>query len=290
MKQIVPCDVSVITVTYNSGEYIIDQLKSVRDTAGDLMVQQLVIDNGSKDDTVAKAMSVSGVDVIANNVNLGFAAANNLGLEQATGTYVLFLNPDMVVKPGALQTLVDYLKTHEKVAIAAPLLVDQSGNIAELGKPRRFPTFFDQFMILSKLAKLFPSSLHKYLMHDIDVYNTQMVDSVRGAAMMVRASFLQECGFAFDPRYFIWFEDVDLCKEAVSRGYGVHHVAQAHMVDYIGKSFSFQDTYWKQQQFSKSMLIYFQKWGSVVEALALGMVRAVVLVAVKGVEMMKKVI
>jgi GT2 family glycosyltransferase len=80
--------------------------------------------------------------------------------------------------------------------------------------------------------------------------------------MLVRRSLTEALGFAFDPRYFIWFEDVDLCREAWARDWSVVHLPSATAIDLVGQSFAKQASVWKQRRFSKSMLIYFKKWES----------------------------
>lgn len=88
----------------------------------------------------------------------------------------------------------------------------------------------------------------------------QEVDSVRGSFMIMRREVFEKLGFAFDPRYFIWFEDVDICREVQRLGYKVVHTPIISCVDYIGQSFKQRTTLWKQKNFTKSMLQYFQKW------------------------------
>jgi GT2 family glycosyltransferase len=88
----------------------------------------------------------------------------------------------------------------------------------------------------------------------------QEVDSVRGSFMLMRREVYEKLGWAFDPRYFIWFEDVDICREVKRLGFKVVHTPIISCVDYIGQSFKQRTTLWKQKQFTKSMLQYFQKW------------------------------
>lgn len=97
-------------------------------------------------------------------------------------------------------------------------------------------------------------------MKGFDANTEQDVDSVRGSFMMIRRDVVSKLGFAFDPRYYIWFEDVDICREAKRLGYRVVHTPVISCVDYIGQSFKKRDSVWKQKNFTRSMLTYFQKW------------------------------
>ena len=97
-------------------------------------------------------------------------------------------------------------------------------------------------------------------MKNFDPELEQEVPSVRGSFMMMRRDVYEKLGWAFDPRYYIWFEDVDTCREVWKLGYKVMYTPLVSCIDYIGQSFNKRDTYWKQKNFTKSMLQYFQKW------------------------------
>ena len=88
----------------------------------------------------------------------------------------------------------------------------------------------------------------------------QDVDSVRGSFMLMRKSMIKQLGWAFDPRYYIWYEDVDICREAKRLGYKVVYNPVISCIDYVGQSFKKRDTLWKQKQFTASMLTYYKKW------------------------------
>ena len=254
-------DITVITVTWNSKELIDRQLQSVLAAAGDLHIQQIIVDNASTDGTPAHILGKHPeVLVLANNYNAGFGAANNQALEHAKGDWLLFFNPDMQLKPGSLPILLDWMIKHPKVGIASPTLVDEHGNLNEAATPRRFPQFFEQLTMILKLHHVFPKLLDKYHMKGVDFTLEHSVDSVRGAFMLMRKEIVQELGWAWDPRYFIWYEDVDICRETRRLGYDVVYTPIIEAIDYVGQSFKQRTTLWKQQQFTKSMVTYFKKW------------------------------
>ncbi len=254
-------DLSVITVTWNSKDRIGEQIRSVFAGCKDISCEEIVVDNGSKDGTVEFVRKeFPDVRVVANEKNNGFGAANNQGLEKSTGEYVLFLNPDMRVELGSLDTILDWMKLHKDVGIVSPKLIDKEGSFNWEASPRRFPKLWEQLALILKLPHVFPHLLDRYHMRDMDTEKEQDVDSVRAAFILVRREFLNKTGWAFDPRYFIWYEDVDLCREAKKYGYRVVYTPIISCVDYVGQSFKKRTTLWKQKQFTKSMLTYFQKW------------------------------
>lgn len=254
-------DVSIITVTWNSQDLIREQIKSVFLGCKSITGEEIVIDNNSNDETTQIIKKeFSQVKLIENKVNKGFGAANNQGVEIARGDFLLFLNPDMRVEPSSLDIIVDWMKKHPEVGIVSPKLVDEHGQLNLDAKPRRFPRVWEQVALILKIPHLFPSILDHYHLSDFDENKEQKVDSVRGSFMLVRRSLVDKLGHAFDPRYFIWYEEVDLCREAKRLGFEVVYTPVISCVDYVGQSFKKRTTIWKQKQFTKSMLQYFQKW------------------------------
>ncbi len=250
----------MITVTWNSAEKIREQMQSVREGCEKIAFEQIVVDNGSIDNTVEIVRSFFHVKLIANATNTGFAAANNQGVKIAQGDFLLFLNPDMKVEPGSLDKLMEWLARHPDAGLVSCKLTDEKGNFSPVAGPRRFPTVWDQAALLLKLPHLFPSILNRYLMADFEPDREQEVDSVRGSFMLLRREVAERLGWAFDPRYFIWFEDVDLCREVKRLGYKVMYTPIISCVDFVGQSFVKRATLWKQKNFTTSMLAYFQKW------------------------------
>jgi len=256
-------DLSVITVTWNAEKEISRQIASVYLGCKNLACEEIIVDNGSEDNTVKLIRSeFPQVKIIENKSNIGFGAANNKGLEIASGDYVLFLNPDMKIKNGSLDVIVDWMKKNRDVAIASPKLIDENGKFNLNASPRRFPRVWEQVALILKLPHIFPSILNKYHMVGFNENREQDVDSIRGSFMLMRRDFIDELGWAFDPRYFIWYEDVDICREAKRLGYRVVYTPIISCTDYVGQSFKKLTTLWKQKQFTESMLIYFMKWES----------------------------
>ena len=255
-----PMNLSIITVTWNNEKQLERQLKSVVSGCKNLEFEQIVVDNASADKTVEIVKTMSNVKVIVNTENKGFSHANNQGVEISSGEYLLFLNPDMKVEEGSLDVIVDWLEKRKDVGIVSPRLVDENGKLNEDAKPRRLPRVWEQVALILKLPHIFPKMMDKYLMKDFDGDKEQEVDSVRGSFMLMRREVVEKLGFAFDPRYYIWYEDVDICREVTKMGLKVMYSPVITAVDYVGQSFKAQESMWKQKNFTRSMLTYFQKW------------------------------
>jgi GT2 family glycosyltransferase len=255
-------DLSIITVTWNSRELIGEQIKSVKAGCKNISFEQIIADNASTDKTAEIiAREFPEVKLIKNDKNMGFAFPNNQAAKLATGEFLLFLNPDMRVAEGSLDKIAEWMRNHSDVGLASCKLLDDKGNLNKDALPRRFPTIWDQAAIILKLPHLLPQIIDRYLFKEFNPEVEQEVDSVRGSFMITRRKICEKLGWAFDPRYFIWFEDVDFCREVKKMGLKVMYTPVIFCVDYVGQSFKKRNTLWKQKQFIKSMMQYFWKWG-----------------------------
>jgi GT2 family glycosyltransferase len=261
MNQSPQIQISVITVTWSSAGLIGQQIESVQKGCKNITCEQIIIDNASPDNTVAFIKeNHPEVTLIANTENKGFGKANNQGVDIARGKFLLFLNPDMRVAPDSLDVMYNWMKDHPEVGIVSPKLVDENGKLNEDAQPRRFPRLWEQLALILKLPHIFPRLLDGYMLKGFNADKEQEVDSVRGSFMLMRREFVNKLGFAWDPRYYIWYEDVDICREAKRLGYKVMHTPVISCTDYIGQSFKKRDTLWKQRNFTSSMLTYYKKW------------------------------
>ncbi|PLX28985.1 hypothetical protein C0581_00360 [Candidatus Parcubacteria bacterium] len=254
-------DLSVITVTWNNEENITEQIISVFAGCKNITCEEIISDNGSTDGTVDLIKrQFPEIKLIENKKNLGFGGGNNKGVEIAQGEFILFLNPDMRVEPESLDIVVEWMRQHKDVGMVSPKLVDQYGKFNWDASPRRLPKPWEQIALILKLPHVFPRMLDRYHMKDLDIDLEQEVESVRGSFMLVRREIIEKLGWGFDPRYFIWYEDVDTCREVKNLGYKVMYSPVISCVDYVGQSFKKRATLWKQKEFTRSMLTYFKKW------------------------------
>ncbi len=252
--------VSFIIVSWNVRELLKRCLLSIRTYAKDIPHEIIVIDNGSSDgsaDMVQKEFST--VKLIANEGNRGFGAACNQGIASARGEYIFLFNPDSTLGAGALDRLTSYMDAHADVGVCAPQILN--GDSSTQKSIRRFPTPLSQLLILLKLRR-FASHippLRKYFALDFDyLKDEQEIDQPMGAAMLIRACIFQKVG-VFDERFFLWFEEVDLCKRIKDNGYRIVYIASAHIVHSSGKSFAQQSIIERQKNFFRSCGYYLKK-------------------------------
>lgn len=272
-------DLAVIIVNWNVSGLLFENLRSLAASEGDFQAEIVVVDNASTDDSCALlAASVPWVTVIRNQENLGFAKACNQGLAATHARHVLLLNPDMRVRPETLAKTVVYADAHATDGVFTALLLQEDG--APVSSIRRFPTFWSQFLILSKLAKLFPAALSAYEARDLDLMQEQDVDSVRGAFLCIPDATLRVLG-GLDERYFLWYEDVDYCRRVIQSGRTVRHVPSIVAYDRVGRSFAQHRLAWKQRQVVTSMVRYFETWQPWWQALALRLVALPMLLAAR---------
>lgn len=262
--------VDVIVVTHESRDHVGPCLDSIARAEGDVSIRVVVVDNASSDDTVAIARAhPAGARVIANERNRGFAAACNQGVEDTSGDHVLLLNPDARLRPDTLEKLVRHLAHHPRTAIVGPRLLRADGElqpqISATGLPPSFPQALYEY---TRLGRLRPEShwIREYFLTDWDRQTTRPVAMVQGACLLVRRSVLDRVG-ALDERFFLYFEETDLCKRVADQGLEVHYVAEAAAV-HIGSQSS-PDHRPSARHFISSLYRFHQKHYGTAEAVAL---------------------
>ncbi len=258
-------DLSIITVGYKSCTYVRALLESLFEARGQLTIEYFILDNASNDgliemvekEFVPRCDERLKIYPIQNDVNLGFAKANNIGLQKAQGRYILLLNPDMRLFSDSLTNLVAWMDTHTDAGIVGGRLLTPDGETVP--HVRRFPRLTDQLFILLKIPHLLPQVLHAYLCAGFDYDAPARVDSIRGSFFAIRRETIQKIG-RLDERYFIWFEEVDYCRKAAAANIQVWYTPETRAVDFVGRSFSLVGGYKKQCYFTRSMHAYFKKW------------------------------
>lgn len=250
-------DISVIIVSWNVKDKLKANLEALLKSLN-VNFEIFVVDNASTDETAEMVKAnFAGVKLIANQENLGFAKACNQAIKQSSGRYVLLLNPDMLVDMNTLALTAQWLDKNPQAAIAGIHLVDEAKNTIK--QVRKFPELFDQFLVASKLAHVFPKLLNSYLCNNFDYSKEAQVDSIRGSFFIIRRSTIETLGL-LDERYFIWFEEVDYCRQAKEKNLEVWYTPVAMATDFVGQSFQQVDIKIKQTYIEASMLTYFKKW------------------------------
>ena len=256
-------DLSIIIVSFNTRERLRENLKSIFSSEINFSYEVFVVDNNSKDGSVEMLENeFKNVKLISNQENKGFSFANNQAIKEAQGDFILLLNPDMKLFKDSLKKALDCAKNKPEAVVSSCKLVDESSKI--IFHVRKFPKLFDQLAIVLKLPHIFPFLLNKYIPKNFDYNKDSKVDSVRGSFFLINRKTYQKISGKdkpyLDERYFIWFEEVDFCKQIYQLGGEVWYFSSPSCLDYVGKSFSQLKRKKTQLYFRDSMLKYFKKW------------------------------
>ncbi len=263
-------DLSIIIVNYNTCNLLRDCLISVYHSQGDFTYQVIVVDNASPDDSVCMVQAeFPQAELLVNDINGGFAWANNRGLRHAgfaaDGTptdvaprYALLLNPDTVLPPTALADMVAFFDSRPKIGAAGPKLVLPNGTL-DLACRRSFPTPEISFYRMMGLSKLFPHSrwFGRYNMTFVNPDELLEVDSVVGAFMMVRREAIAQAGL-LDESYFMYGEDLDWAYQIKANGWKIYYNPSV-VVTHVKRAAS-RHSHKAQIEFYRAMDIFYRKY------------------------------
>jgi N-acetylglucosaminyl-diphospho-decaprenol L-rhamnosyltransferase len=229
-------ELSVLIVSWNTRELLRQCLSEIlKETAG-IQAEIFLVDNASADGSAEMVRAdFPNVHLIANDTNRGFAAANNQALAKSTGEFILLLNPDTEVKPGAIKTLIDFAKAHPKAGIVAPQLLNSDDTIQR--SCREFPTFAGMLFELMGLSRLFPNDKRfgAYKMLDFNHTTEREVDQPEGACLLLPRQVIEKVG-SLDEGYFMLFEEVDWCYRIKQAGWQIWFTPAAQVVHHYGQS------------------------------------------------------
>ncbi len=256
-------DLSVIIVNWNVKDLLRLCLRSVLESLSSAKGRQLspqfiVVDNASSDGSIEMlGEEFPQIYLIANQENLGFTRGSNQGIALSDGRYVLLLNPDTEVVGDALGEMVAYMEAHHLVGALGPQLLDPEGQVQS--SRRRFPNVSTAYMESTFLQQWLPESdiIRRYYVLDSSDDETQAVDWVVGACLLMRREALEEVGL-LDERFLMYSEELDWCYRAKSLGWEVVFLPTAQVIHYAGKS-SEQVLPVRHIQFQRSKVLFFRK-------------------------------
>ncbi len=229
------CDLSIVTISMNHGHFLKGLCESLEKESDSVNFEMVMIDNCSLDDTCSIIQNeFPWVNLIINSESKNFSYNNNHGFSLSRGRYVLFLNPDIVVLDGALETLVAFMDDNPDVGVCGPRLLNP--DMSHQPSFRKYSTPKILLMRGLKLDSFFPDSrcLKDYFMDDVTVDFPINVDWLMGSAMMFRRNAFEKVS-GFDERYPLYFEDQDLCRRTWESNYRVTFIPQAEMIHYYGR-------------------------------------------------------
>jgi N-acetylglucosaminyl-diphospho-decaprenol L-rhamnosyltransferase len=240
-----PCKLLIVTVNYRTAPLTVNCLRALAQEVGSVPgTRSVVVDNASGDDSVAviqTAITEAGWDdwasVLPSDRNGGYAYGNNLAIRPALQhspppDYILLLNSDTQVRPGALKVLVDYLEAHPTVGIVGSAMENPDGSI--WGTAFRFPSIFSEIesgLRLGLVSKLLKHWVVAQPMGD----RPQPIDWLPGASMMVRREVFESVGL-MDEAYFLYYEETDFCLQAQRAGWPCWYVPESQVMHIAGQS------------------------------------------------------
>lgn len=228
---------SIIIVNYNVRFFLEQCLASVFAAGEGLEIEVWVVDNNSVDDSVAMVKErYPQVHIIANRDNPGFAKANNQALRQATGDYMLLLNPDTVVERDTFRICTDFMQQHPDCGGLGVKMINGEGKYLKESK-RGFPTPRTSFFKISGLIRVFPHhpKIAAYYMGHIDEDTISEIEILSGAFLMISREALAKVGL-LDESYFMYGEDIDFSWRIRLAGYKNYYLPTTRIIHYKGES------------------------------------------------------
>jgi len=228
-------DITIGLVTWKARDLLQQCLDSLEAGSDNLPAEVFVVDNDSRDGTLEMLEErYPSVSVIKNSVNKGVAPARNQIIKRACGRYLIFLDVDTRVLPGALKTLVKVMNQYPEVAIGGPKLLYGDGRLQLSCRP--FPSPLNILIEGTFLRSYFSNSrfVKDYTMEEWGHSELREVDWMYGACLIIRRSVLDRLGH-FDEGFFYLYEDIDLCFRANKLGMKVLYIPQAEVIHYLGR-------------------------------------------------------
>ncbi len=253
-------DLSIVIVTYNSRAPVERCIASIEAHEPRCSYETIVVDNASSDGTAdAVSRRFPRVRVAANDENLGYSRGVNQGIRLSSGRAILILNPDIVVRDGSIDRLMEFMGSHPDAGIVGSRLEYPDGRLQH--SCRSFYTVPALILRRTVLGKLFPNArpLRAHLLLDYDHETVRAVDWIIGACMLVRREALERVG-SMDERFFLYFEDIDWCNRMKRHGWSVYYVPASVMTHTYERSSAKSVLRKPFLIHLLSLLRYYEKW------------------------------
>lgn len=228
---------SIVIVNYNVCDLLLNAVASVYVALEGISGEIIVVDNASSDGAIETLNRIyPEVITIPLDRNLGFGAANNIGIERSRGEYILLLNPDTVVQEGTLRTMLEFMREHPDAAFSGCKIILPNGSYDPVSK-RGFPSPWSSFCRVFGLSRLFPKSkfFGGYNLTYMDANEVARIDALAGCFMFCRGDVLKRLG-GFDTDFFMYGEDLDLCYRAKKMGGEIYYVPWTSIMHFKGES------------------------------------------------------
>ena len=251
-------DVSIIFVNYKTKDFTIDAIKSVFDKTQGIDFEIFVVDNNSQDGSIeAIEKEFPNINIIKNPINAGFGAANNLAIKQAKGKYILCLNTDTILVNNAIKIMYDFMEEEENknVAVCGAALYNSDGKPAtSAGNSPSLQDVFWKFGFRDIFKKQYLK--YKIVLNHEEIDCSKNVDYISGADIFFRKSVLEQVGL-FDEKFFMYYEETDLCKRIRDKNYVIKLCDKAKIIHLENQSCI--NTLRRKRLIKRSEFYYFKK-------------------------------
>lgn len=249
--------ISIIVVNYKVENELINCIDSIYSSNPNIKFEIIIVDNNSNSKLKGLLKSkFPKVMYIKSPNNIGFGAGNNLGVKYAKGEYLFIINPDTRIFPGTIEKLYNFLKNNQYVGIAAPLLIDKKGRTFIRQGSKKL-TLLNAILSLSFLCKIFAGKVKSFYFENWNKKTNQEVDVAPGTAFMVSKELFKKIN-GFDERFFLYFEENDICNRVKNLGYKIFILSDSKIFHKIGAST--KKYYNSEKEFKKSRFLYFKKY------------------------------
>ena len=253
-------DISICIVSHSTRDLLDGCLSSLFGSETCARFEVWVIDNGSHDGTLEMlAARYPQIRLIVLASNEGYTRPMNKGLQSASGRYLMQLNPDTLINPGMLDTLLEFMEAHPEAGICTPKVLNRDGSLQRQCR-RSAARPWDVFTYFSGLSRLFPHSrlMGRYLMTYMDVDVIHPAEAVSGSCMLIRRAVVEQIGY-LDERFYAYQEDADFCFWARQAGWEIFYVPTASLVHFGGQGGSLHAPYSAILAWHRSYYLYYRK-------------------------------
>lgn len=250
-------NLSVIIINFNTPEMTERVIRRLRECEPELSPEIILLDNNSTAKLSAEIIAGLNVRYIENNENVGFAKAVNQGIKITNSQYILLLNSDVLIEPGAISKLIEYMENEPRAGIVGPKMIYPDGR-AQISCGY-FPNILREFIRLTTLYKIIPySTFAKNSRLTRQIFQTGgEVDWLSGGCMLIKRQLINQIG-SLDEHYFFGIEDIDFCFRAKQAGFKVFYQPQAKVIHHHGLSSGGPRTV-KKMVMERDNLDYFMK-------------------------------
>lgn len=281
-------ELSIIVVNYNVRYFLQVCLESLKSAARTVPSEIIVVDNASSDDSVDMLKrSFPDIKLISNDVNMGFGRACNQALAISRGRFVLFVNPDTVMGESLIPDALQIFNRDANIGAVGVCLLDGNGKILRESK-RSIPSLWSAFTKFSGLSDVFRHSalFNQYYAPELDYGDSGNIEVLPGAFMLIRRHVLDELK-GFDPRFFMYAEDIDLSYRITRAGYSIWYEGSLHVIHFKGESTQKSLTTYT-NTFFHSMQLFIRKYTGELYGSAVARILQTIVGTIQGVQSVRK--